>query len=258
MGGFWTSETMHLRLPAEDLIKPFEPVRVVSGAYELGLGAEVFVTSDETRTKRLLDPDEQFRIPPGQFANLLTEEVVTIPNDALGLISVKFRLKQRGLVNVSGFHVDPGFSAPLLFSVYNAGPMPVVIARGEAAFLLWFCSLDQATADLYDGEHGASGITSRDVMQLDGEIATPQALALRLQKVENRLDQWAATGVTVAKAVLGVVVAAVFAWLVSIAARAIGDDKESPKGTTTTTTPISFTTTTIVATTFPSAPTTTR
>lgn len=241
MGGFWTSETMWKRLPDERLIEPYDPVRVVNGAYELGLGIEVYVTSEQTKTKRLLQPDEQLRIPPGQFANLLTEESVTVPDDALGLISVKFKLKQRGLVNVSGFHVDPGFSGPLLFSVYNAGPMPLVIARREPAFLLWFCAFDRPTKDLYRGERTSSGITSQDVMHLEGEIATPQALAKRLQNLEDRLDRWASTFLTVAKAVVGVVVTAVFAWLVSLAAQAI-DGEDSP--TTTSTSPTATSTTT--------------
>ena len=50
-----------------------------------------------------------FTIPPGQFAFLLTEEVVSVPPDALAFISIRAKTKFRGLVNVSGFHVDPGY-----------------------------------------------------------------------------------------------------------------------------------------------------
>jgi len=67
-------------------------------------------------------PGEQFVIPPGQFAYLLTEEVVRIPSSAMGFISLKFGVKGPGLINVSGFHVDPGYWGRLVFSVYNAGP----------------------------------------------------------------------------------------------------------------------------------------
>jgi dCTP deaminase len=48
---------------------------------------------------------------------------------------MKFKIKQRGLVNVSGFHVDPGYSGKLLFSVYNAGPRSIVLTRGEPVFV---------------------------------------------------------------------------------------------------------------------------
>jgi dCTP deaminase len=187
MSGFWSSATMRRRLPT--LIKPYADSRIVSCSYELGLGAEVFITGEETKTKRTLNPGEQVRIPPGQFANLLTEEQVTIPPDALGLISMKFKLKQRGLVNVSGFHVDPGYSGNLLFSVYNAGAASVIISRGNPTFLLWLSDLDAETDDLYN-KGPRTSITDEDVSHLQGEIATPQALAIRVESLERRLQNW--------------------------------------------------------------------
>ena len=41
--------------------------------------------------------------PPGQFAFLLTKEVVSVPADALAFISIRVKTKFRGLVNVSGW-----------------------------------------------------------------------------------------------------------------------------------------------------------
>jgi dCTP deaminase len=49
------------------------------------------------------------------------------------------------LINVSGFHVDPGFRGRLIFSVYNAGPVPVHLRQGQPMFLLWLASLDSPT-----------------------------------------------------------------------------------------------------------------
>ena len=184
LSGFWSSETLKDRLPERNLVKPFDEDAVVNCAYELSLGEEVYVTGEGSGRKRALAMGEQVRIPPGQFANLLTEETVTIPADALGLISAKFRWKQRGLVNVSGFHVDPGYSGKILFSVYNAGPMPVVIARGDSLFLLWYCSLDRRTTDTYRGGV-RTDISSVDVGNLVGEVATPQALAARVESLER-------------------------------------------------------------------------
>jgi dCTP deaminase len=177
---------MRSRLP--DLIDPYSEPKIVHCAYEMSLGREVFITDEQTKTKRVLMPGEQVRIPPGQFANLLTEEKVTIPSDALGFISMKFKLKQRGLVNVSGFHVDPGYSGNLLFSVFNAGPTPLIISQGTPAFLLWLCDLDAKTDDLYI-KGPRTGITDDDVSHLQGEIATPQALATRVEELESRIQR---------------------------------------------------------------------
>src|SRR6266487_5983005 len=113
---FWSSETIRQKL--RSLVDPPNEDRIQNGSYELSLGPEVF--SSDSSTKKNLSPGEQVVIPPGQFGLLLTEEKVTIPNNAIGLISIKTGMKFRGLVNVSGFHVDPGFNGCLKFSVYNA------------------------------------------------------------------------------------------------------------------------------------------
>lgn len=201
MSGFWSTETLRARLPDEQVVEPYEPGLVVNCACELRLGHEVYVTDGASKTKRTLAEGEQVRIPPGQFANLLTEETVRIPADALGLISARFKWKQRGLVNVSGFHVDPGYNGRILFSVFNAGPTPVVVARGDRLFLLWLSSLDAATGDVYK-KPGRASITSADVENLQGEVASPQALATRVERLEGivRISRWVL--VTAASAVI--------------------------------------------------------
>ena len=152
---FWTTEKLkreQTRTPLEPLIAPFDVKRVKQGAYELSLGPEAFVTSGPSGTKKKLRSREQMAIPAGQFALLLTEEVVRIPNNAIGFISVRFSLKRRGIVNVSGFHVDSGFVGRLKFAVYNAGSQKIVVARGEPIFMIWYSELSEPTADLYKGD----------------------------------------------------------------------------------------------------------
>src|SRR5437879_5393875 len=128
---FWSSEKLKERLVAETLFEPCDLKNVKNGAYELGLGSEAFVTSDGTATKSEILAGKQLIIPPGQFGLLVTEERVTIPVDAIGFISIKTGVKFRGLVNVSGFHVDPGFSGKLKFAVYNAGSQSIILDRSQ-------------------------------------------------------------------------------------------------------------------------------
>ncbi len=135
-GMFWSGETLTERLPK--LIEPFVPERVDCAAYTLAIGPEVYISpTDQTAdpatvTVRKLDKDEAFTIPPGQFAFLLTEEIVSVPADALAFISIRAKTKFRGLVNVSGFHVDPGYCGQLTYSVFNAGPVPIHLKRGQS------------------------------------------------------------------------------------------------------------------------------
>ena len=111
-----------------------------SGAsYDLRLGREVFVTPE--KEPRQLEKGQTLNIEPGQFAVLTTEEYLEIPKGLLGFITVRFSYKSKGLVNISGFHVDPGFEGHLVFSVYNTGPATVSLRRDEKVFSIFFAEI---------------------------------------------------------------------------------------------------------------------
>lgn len=185
---FWSSEKLKELLLANGLIHPFDESAVKHGAYELRLGPEAFLTSYDDNRKRLIRESEQLVIPPGQFGLLLTEESLSIPKDAIGFISIKAGIKFRGLVNVSGFHVDPGFTGRLKFSVYNAGSRDIVLQRKQRVFLLWLSDLDRPTCDLYAGSHANQNeIAPDDVMKMQGEIASPAQLTKDIRALEERL-----------------------------------------------------------------------
>ncbi len=183
---FWTSEKLKEKASIEELIRPYNENRVKHGAYEMSLGHEAFITSDKQKKKQPLADGEQLVIPPGQFGLLITTEEIRIPADAMGFISIKAGIKFSGLVNISGFHVDPGFSGKLKFSVYNAGSRNVILASGQNVFLIWFSDLDRATSDLYSGDHAnQKEISSQDVMRIQGEVHSPAAIDKRLTDLEN-------------------------------------------------------------------------
>jgi len=178
------------RLPKENLVDPYDPARVKEGAYQLAVGSEAFITSHASNGKQNLGPRDTVIIPPGQFGLVLTEEVVTIPSNAIGFISIRAKIKFKGLVNVSGFHVDPGFSGFLKFSVYNAGSQEIRLSRGDPHFLIWFSSLDGPTRDLYnDGQPVDNRITSDDETRLQGHIASPGSLKTLIDELRTDHDR---------------------------------------------------------------------
>jgi dCTP deaminase len=203
---FWSGETLATRLPK--LIDPFDRARIDCAAYTLRVGGEVYVSPTDSKeatstTRRILEEREGFVIPPGQFAFLLTEERVEIPNTAVGFISMKARIKFRGLVNVSGFHVDPGYRGHLVFSVFNAGPSAVHLARGDDCFLIWYASLDVESQYVRD-KPPLNGITSDVINPISGEVQSLANLAGRIDKVEreHQILRWmGATLLTLAVAV---------------------------------------------------------
>ena len=189
-GMFWSGETLSERL--KTLIDPFLPGRVDCAAYTLSIGPEVYVSPNDqtadptTVTIRKLSDGEAFTIPPGQFAFVLTEEVVSVPADALAFISIRAKTKFRGLVNVSGFHVDPGYCGQLTFAVFNAGPVPVHLKRGQPIFLIWYASLDRETAFKKDGTIH-KGIDPELVTAVAGELQSFASLSKKIIDVDKAL-----------------------------------------------------------------------
>ncbi|HMK16852.1 MAG TPA: hypothetical protein VK492_01525 [Chitinophagaceae bacterium] len=170
--------------------------RISCGAYELSLGDEVFRTDSKDKKKEFLTRDkEQVTINPGQFALLLTQETVDIPIDKIAFISIKAGIKLKGLVNVSGFHVDPGFKGKLVFSVYNAGSGPISLLRGEASFLIWFAEMVLSEKETTSYDKGSHEHKNQDTIParyidalLAGELASPNVIVEKLKENYNTLD----------------------------------------------------------------------
>ncbi len=187
---FLGSEKLKIFIKRHNVISTFDERRIKAGAYELALGGEVFRTDSKDKKKEFFFKDnDQVVINPGQFALLLSSERLNIPQDKIGFISIKAGIKLRGLVNVSGFHVDPGFKGKLLFSVYNAGSGPISLLVGEPCFLIWFSDLqlEPGETDSYAAEnHGHNGQETIKSTYIDhllqSEVASPNALK---QKIDD-------------------------------------------------------------------------
>lgn len=210
---FWSSETLEQRLP--ELIEPFDPSRIVHAAYELGVGPQAFITSTSGDTT-VIGQNKKVLIPPGQFGLLITNEIVTIPNNAIGFISIRAGVKFQGLINVSGFHVDPGFRGRLKFAVYNAGSKNIVLDQEQRVFMIWFSDLDRETAKGYGGQRaGQNEITSQDVMRIHGEVASPAELKKQIADLRAEYDR-RRISVEKSEAILRWLVGALFLFIIGL------------------------------------------
>lgn len=189
---FWSSQKLRQELPS--LISPFDPLAVEQASYTLKIGNEIFVTKDhrnfnDPHTKKILSSNEDFVIPAGQFAFLLTKESVIVPNNAIAFISMKAKIKYKGLINISGFHVDPGFSGKLLFSVYNAGPNLIHLCQNQPCFLIWYASLNEPDSSPKDSP-GFSDIPMDVLSQISStEIHSLQALTEEFREVDSKVSE---------------------------------------------------------------------
>jgi dCTP deaminase len=182
-------------ITSEDGANLYNVKRVEQAAYALSLGNEAYRTDNKDRKIEILDDkNKNIEINPGQFTLLMTDEYVSIPNDKLAFISIKAKQKLKGLVNVSGFHVDPGFEGKLLFSVYNAGPSTITLETKKPYFLIWFANLEEAATgnDIYNEinnhHQGQKSIPLEYIDALKrGEIASPNVLLERINETRDSL-----------------------------------------------------------------------
>ena len=196
---FWSGAKLDRCLPK--LIHPFNRNMIDCAAYELRMGRQVYVSPSQheeaphEKTVQILEADPCFAIPPGQFALLITEEKVTVPHDAIAFISMKSKIKFNGLVNVSGFHVDPGYHGKILFAVFNAGPKPVHVKRGDRLLLIWYANLEDATdeAKYKKGDDvGHENIGSEYVNKINSPALSPESLKAKLDDVESEWQKYRA------------------------------------------------------------------
>jgi dCTP deaminase len=216
---FWSSQKVkEQQNQLNDLIHPYHEKRVQQGAYELAL-------SDQALTTPFDSPEPNppvngvLMIKPGQFGLLYTEETVHIPANVIAFISIKASIKFKGLVNVSGFHVDPGYHGRLKFSVYNAGTETVPLGVGKQAFLIWFADLDEATEDPYAPPHGhmnQQGITPDDRVRMGKHVPSPTALEQRLALLEYRWRIFVGTAKYFILPAVVAIIAGVVLWLLTV------------------------------------------
>jgi len=173
----------------------YNEARVEEAAYALSLGNEAYRTDNKDRKIEILDEKSRnIEINPGQFTLLMTDEYICVPKDKLAFISIKAKQKLKGLINVSGFHVDPGFEGKLLFSVYNAGPSTITLQTKEPYFLIWFAKLESEADgnDAYNGtknhHQGQKNIKPDYIDALKGgDIASPNTLLDLIKQQEANL-----------------------------------------------------------------------
>jgi dCTP deaminase len=192
---FWSGETIRARNQSTpSIIDPFDEKWIDCNAYTLHMGNEIFVTPHRKmrnryeKLKYLLREGDSFHIPPGQFAFLLTKEYLNMPSNTMAFISLRSRIKYKGLINVSGFHVDPGFHGHLVYAVYNAGPTNIVIDQGESLFLIWFAGLDNPETTFNREDRDEQIHIGSDIIQhVPGHILSLQSITGKIENIERNM-----------------------------------------------------------------------
>ena len=168
----------------------YDSANVKQASYDLRLGSEIYIVGHQV-PDTLTQRDPYAALAPGQFAILTTYEEVRIPNNVLALITLRFTFKQQGLINISGFHVDPSFHGKLKFAVQNVGPSDIRLKLREPIFTIFFAELksDKIGATRDNSEvhvpQNLKGISLEDLQTLGGSNITLAALQKEVQQLRT-------------------------------------------------------------------------
>jgi dCTP deaminase len=160
-------------------------------SYDLCLGKEIYMVGNAA--PQILTKDTPYAtLVPGQFAILTTHEIVSMPSELLAFISLKSTYKFQGLVNISGFHVDPTFEGKLRFGVQNVGPSDIRLKFGEPTFTIFFATLSSDRTGKSRKEDGnthfrpaSNGIRLQDVQLLGGGSLTLASLHKEVERLST-------------------------------------------------------------------------
>lgn len=155
----------------------YDKEQVKQTSYDLRLGTEFYI-SGRKAPEHLSEKNPYVSLRPGQFAILTCHERLTIPPEVMGFITLRNRFKMQGLVNVSGFHVDPTFKGRLVFAVQNVGPNDIRLKYMDPTFTIFFAEVAEPSKK---ERAPRRGIELEDVQQLGGNSIT-------LSKLKKDMD----------------------------------------------------------------------
>lgn len=193
------------------LFDDFDPDLLNGMVYDLRVGHQAYLSSKKLPERLDSSESGMLRIEPGDFATLITHEYVYVPPSLMAFISVRMKYKKQGLLNVSGFHVDPSFRGRIVFTVYNAGPSDVVLQYKQPTFMMIFEKLDRAFPKRSTEYDRQTELQPEFVAQLTGTSVSPRNLDERLTRLEDRFsDIVLAIGVGVIVTIIAVILGIVF------------------------------------------------
>jgi dCTP deaminase len=186
----------------DGLISPdtYSPDLVRQASYDLRLGEEAYIVGSVSPVWLSKGKAEYLTIAPGQFALLTCHEFLSIPPNILGLISLRNSYKMQGLVNISGFHVDPTFTGRLVFAVNNVGPSDIRLRLLEPTFTIFFAEVGGDVGKPRSAHPDRLPLES--IQHLGGSSVTLSKLQKDLEDLKTKVLMYAPLGIALLIALL--------------------------------------------------------
>lgn len=166
------------------LISDFLEGSLSGASYDLRLGRECYTRG---KTHMLSVEDPSYRLDPGQFIILTSNERLQLPDDIVGRAGLMSRWAQRGLVSLFSPQIDPGFVGLIVVPLFNVGNAPVTLKLGETIFTVEFVRTSRCAETSWTQNHAPlEGIPA----MVEVEMARPDIsdLTQRVATLENSIE----------------------------------------------------------------------
>jgi dCTP deaminase len=145
-------------------ISPFDEAMLQPASYDLKIGKDVAVASQDGRAKLDLEAEKIVIIPPYTPAVIYTMEHLKLSLSLLGRFGLKSSLSRRGMYGSVGLQVDPGFKGNLSVTLFNITPVGFPLNFGDSFLSLELHRLETPASRGYSGEfQGKTTFDAKDI-----------------------------------------------------------------------------------------------
>ena len=176
-------------------ISPFDERQIQPASYDLRVGPEAAVSS---RRGKVNIKDSGFvELDAGDFAVLVTEEVITLDNQHSGRFGLRSKWARKGLLATTGPQVDPGFKGRLSVGLTNLTSRKIALSHMDDFLTVEFHRLSEPVKQVYSGPYqdqsslsneDLEAVLEREVMSLSEMNITLRALAANVKSLEESVS----------------------------------------------------------------------
>jgi len=160
-------------------IEPFLPEALQPASYDFHIGAEAVSTS--LKKKVDLKKDGFFTLTAGDFAFVITDEVIELDDQHTGRIGLRSAFSRKGISATTGPQIDPGYRGRLIVGLMNLTPTPVTLTHKEKLLTVEFHRLEEPVETGYSGDYQGKMKLGADeiaiVTEKDG-LALPEMMKM--------------------------------------------------------------------------------
>ncbi len=176
-------------------ISPFNDQQIQPASYDLRVGPEAAVSS--RRGKVNVKEKGFVELDAGDFAVLVTEEVISLNNQHSGRFGLRSKWARKGLLATTGPQIDPGFKGRLGIGLTNLTSRKIALSHLDDLLTVEFHRLSEPVERPYSGPYqdqsslsneDLEAVLEREILSLSEVNTTLRSLAANVKRLEESVS----------------------------------------------------------------------